>query len=972
MWINTLIIALSYALVALVAGIGFWVGWKRGVKRSSLITGISLGLIIVSYFVTPFISKAILGIQISSGGSSKPISQIIIDWISQSDSMKTMIENSESFRVFVESLPLIVLNVAVFVVMYGLVRLFGYIIYRIIASTCFKSKAKEKELGLKRHHLAGAGINTLKALLFLFIVMAPVTALFGFVDDIQKVGSAYEESEAEAEEASVRIMAEESESETFLPDINELFSQMPEMVMSGISTYNSHIFGVVGGAFGMDNLIFDNLTKITVDGEAIKFRQDALGYVEVYNTVNDFMKARNTSTGASLKNINWDKLDKTVNTLLDGGIVKGFASNLTADFVLHYEEFNRQGQFDDYAKILDAIKESLDEASGKLYFSNDIKCVYQIVSIAGREGILDILIDDSSETDGKFEEIFNEDNKETILAILDSILSMNVVKDATAPVMELVLEKAEFSEVELNDKAKVNWNGFKQDLIDIAEKVFDINENTNLTEIIDEPLSLMNMDNTKLQSVLSDTGCLFDLINGLFKSGNKNLVNKVLEKADIENILSVQGENITTYQGLFNYLFTPLKNAKDLDLYDIVKDDVDVKEIIANIAEKLSEDSTDGYSRILENIILPLYKIDGLRTKVFSKITEGSSESPIDFGVLDVETDGEYDFDKSYANWQNDTENLTAIIVEFFRTKVGTGADEKNLVKAVLIDGDDFGDVIKEVSTENLDKILKPVLYTLSTRGILQDALNEVAQNLDTVLNNGTETTLNLAGITLKKGDKEDQADEISKVITTIIDLFGSEAAQSMDTLNYEKVGILLDALKENACRIPLSPAGENHKTELGLFTDLFDNLLNKMFNIYPKAEEIIGTKPIYEINFTKLMKIVQDFKDAEADADSFINKLADIVVIPEGEEVTKEVIKELVEAIDSETIEEELETIDNLLDVIEDFEIDIIPEEVSTVVEANKEEIINTIDNNTSIPDDMKEKIKSILGIIPEEMLGE
>ena len=934
--INTIVIVASYTLIAVVAGIAFLVGWKRGVKRSTLITGISLGFLIAAYFVTPIISKTLLEIQISSGGSSKPISQIIIDWISQNENIKTMIENSESFKAFIEALPTVVLNVAIFVLLSGLVRLVAYIIYRIIASACFKSKAKEKEAGLKRKHFGGAAINTVKALLFLFVVMAPVTALLGFVEDIQNVGSSYENEESESSTTNVRTTASSGSS---LPDVNDLFSKIPSAVITGIESYNHNVFGIVGGAFGVDNIIFDNLTKITIDGEPIKFREDALDYLEVYNTLSDFFKDRDISPNASLQKINWDKFDITVNKILESGLIKGLGANVIGDFISNYDKFDFHGSLDDYTKILDAIKESLDEIDSKIYFTNDIKCVYKAVSIAGREGLLDILIDTDTDTNEKLNQLLEDENEEPILNMIDSLLSMNIVKNATSPVVEMVLEKANYTGIELNDKAKVDWNGFKQDVVNIFEKAFDVNKTVNLTEVIDDPLSLMNMDNTKLQSVLSDTGSLFDLINGLFKSGNKNLVNKVLEKADIENILSVQGENITTYQGLFNYLFTPLKNAKDLDLYDVVKDDVDVKEIIANIAEKLSQDSTDGYSRILENIILPLYKIDGLRTKVFSKITEGSSESPIDFGVLDVETDGEYDFDKSYANWQNDTENLTAIIVEFFRTKVGTGENEKNLVKAVLIDGDDFSDVIKEVSTENLDKILKPVLYTLSTREILQDALNEVAKNLDDVLDNGTHTTLSLAGITLKKGDKEDQADEISKVITTIIDLFGSEAAQSMDDLNYEKVGKLLDALKENACRIPLSPDGENHKAELGLFTGLFDNLKDKMFSIYPKAEEVIGTKPIYEVNFTKLMKLVQDFKDAEANTESFINKLADIVVVPEGEEVTKETIENLVNTItgNPEEIIEELETINEALKVIEELDIEVIPQETAAMIEENK-----------------------------------
>ena len=967
--VGLIVTIVSYVLLGLVAGIAFWVGFKRGVKRSLIVTGVSLGLLIVAYFVTPFISKAILGIQISSGGSAKPLSQIIIDAVSSSDAMKTAIENSHSFKAFLEALPSVVINVAVFLVMFGIVRLFGYIIYKIIEKTTLKSKKEEKELGIKRNKWAGAGINTAKALVFTFIALAPVTALLGFVDDIQNETKS-EYSESSSAETSLRMQTLATNSNQ-LPTIESLFDTLPSFAKEGISAYNNNILGAVGGFLGIDNLIFDGLTKISVDGENIYFRRDALEYVTLYNTFVDVSKALESSSSLTIfKNINWDAIDKSFEKILNSGLVKGLGANVAADVIKNYDQFTfvNLGEYED---ILEAIKASIENVNVKEYFTNDFKQIYSAVSAAGRSGLLDDVYQNKEEIKEILKALISAENKETVLQIFDSVLNMNIVKNATTPVVEFVLEKIDQDEISLAENATTNWQTFKTDVNTIVENAIDLNSVVDLTTIAEDPLSLMNINLDKIDKVASDTGSLLDKVDRLLKYGDGSAVNKLLEKFEIENILSVKKENgqadttITNFKSLFeNVLALPLKNARVLDLYEQVSDEININTLLTSIAQKLASDSNaaTGYSKILENIVLPLYRVDGLRTKVFDKIKEGASGSDfINFNALDKkDSSGNLIFDQSYSNWKNDIENLTAILVEFYNTKVGPVGSQKNLIEKIITDGADFSETIKELSSGSLEKIIMPIMYTLSTRDILQDALSEIASNLDTIL--GTSgTTLNLASVTLKKGEKEDQASEICSIITTIIDLFGAEGAESMENIDYAKLGRLLDVIKENACRIPLSPT-ENKKTELGLFTTLFDNLYNKLLATYPKAEDIIGDKPVYEINFTKLMKVVQDFKDAEADADSFIGKLSTIVSTDEG--VSKDAVEELINSIDTETIEEELETIENLIDVIEELEINVIPEETATIIEANKDEILETINNNTEIPDTLKDKIKNLLGL--------
>ena len=185
-----------------------------------------------------------------------------------------------------------------------------------------------------------------------------------------------------------------------------------------------------------------------------------------------------------------------------------------------------------------------------------------------------------------------------------------------------------------------------------------------------------------------------------------------------------------------------------------------------------------------------------------------------------------------------------------------------------------------------------------------------------------------------------------------------SASVSSYDDLSYAQIGSLLDKLKENAYRVNLKS-----KTEAGLFKEVFDGLYDKLLDTYPDAVDIIGDTPRYEINYTTLMEIVESIQDAEEN--SFIDDLAEIL---SSDTVTVDDINTMIDKIGLETTEEDIETINTLLDNIEDLGIDVITEDTATVIEENKDSIIETLNNNDNIPQETKDKILAFLGLAGEE----
>jgi hypothetical protein len=977
MSIGGIVTLVSYLLLGIILICSFFIGYKRRLVRGAVNFAISVALVIVAYLVTPVISKAVLGISISVDGTSKPLSQLIVDMVSNIGSVKTAIESSSALQAFLESVPMIVVNVVVFFVMYGIMRLLGYIVYKIIDVTCLRKREQKPTYNAKRDKWLGAGFGVVKGLVFTILAFAPLTALAGMLDDVQ------------TQTKPLYTVSAENTGKASTPDSKTLIEEnVPVEVTEAVGAYNKSALGWMTKMFGLDNFIFDQLVKFDVAGEKVMLRQDVLNYFTVYNTISEMTKAVSSPEGESFKEVNWAELNKCVDRMFESGLIKGLGTNLVGDLIKNYDKFTNLN-LSEYKDLLDTIANSFDNTTVKDYFLNDLKQAYSVVAVAGESGVLDyILLDKKATTENIFNEILVEKNKETVLKMVNSILDMNVVKDGISPALDIVANKVGEGTINLKGSSTevTDWAKFKTNILNIAGSLVDVNSIISIIDVVNDVYSILKTPEEKIDKSFDCLGRLFDNIDQLevFRKDNKSVIKQFLEKNGMENLLKVQNEpQITSYIRLLDYLKSPVKDVLKFNLYDVITDETaDTTQAVNQIARILADDTkivNDKvvYSNMLTNVITKFYKVEGFRNSFFTKITDILTNVRfLDLSKLDVYNGtGEgrtLDFEKSYANWEYDINKISQVIIESFNTKIGEGTNQRSVLTALITNHESFQDVVKLIENNKLDNFVVPVLYAKSMKTLVNDMMTLIAKNVNSVT--GKTTTLDISSVTTTEGASEDQVGELTQIIKTLVGIMPKEGTIVFPDPNdstveanvtYEQVGIVLDAIKLNAFRVELTASSENKKEETGLFNSMFMDLFEYIKTEYPESIALIGTKNPWEIKFTELLKTVQEIQGAKKDV-KFFEKLDTVVV---GGEVDKGKVGDLIDtAFDysgitdptekAEKIKSDEEKISNILKNAEESDIKV------ELKNEDKQEIADKIDAQTEISAELKEQLKNFLGI--------
>ena len=123
------LITLAFVLI-LVAG--FFIGFWRGLKRSTVNLVISIIGVVIAFFVTPAITNAILGIKITIDNTQTSINGFLVELCRDDKNIGPMMQANKNLEVFFMNLPKALVNVVAFILVTIIIECLLYIIYKIL------------------------------------------------------------------------------------------------------------------------------------------------------------------------------------------------------------------------------------------------------------------------------------------------------------------------------------------------------------------------------------------------------------------------------------------------------------------------------------------------------------------------------------------------------------------------------------------------------------------------------------------------------------------------------------------------------------------------------------------------------------------------------------------------------------------------------------------------------------------------
>lgn len=963
---ESIVMWVSIGILALFLVVGLVCGLIRGLKRSSLHIIFMLASFIIAFLVTKPITEAILSIKIPVDGEALSISEYIASMLQESFDL-TKFETASGF---IDKLPSAIVSPILFIlvslVLYGICS----IIYLIVARISF-GKKKEDFKKNKPYRWFGGLIGMAEAFLFMFLLFAPLTSLTKTYQEILQPAST--EVSALSSENNLKTIGE-TLNETIPAEVNEI-----------IISYNNSVLGKVCGAGGIDNAIFDHLSTFELNNEEINFREEILTLTDVYD---DFVVTYNDINAKNYSNIDLTNLKTNIEKFLDNGIFKTVISDTVKDYVLKFDELNMENTPQLLKDIVSDLSDKFKEEDFNIhqYLKEDILKLVDTLDVVFKNGIIE-----------KYEALEKKDfqgileivdsKSEAVETVVENVLNLNIVSDAFNALGNFASEK--ISESFENDKGlefglntQIDKSTLVNEVMSAVEEFIDINDYVDISKILDSEDIMTEISNIKdIEGALVQIGTAFDKVRELdllilpveqdVRDEKVYVFDNILSTMNIDllgdkvykNMTDVKQTSLDTYTALFDYLKTPIKTVKDLN---ILNKNATFDNILDNILIGLKQDEN-----LLSGILLPFYQLDEasfntttadgtFKAMVFDKVVdmlESNTNELIDFAEV-----------KTLNNiivWNEEFTNIGKTLNNLNTGEIGT--DKKTYIKYMLSDGADLIEVLKDMTkTEGkISSTLKPIFDARSFANIENQIFDEIDSSIT-----------DITGI-VKATDKTNLDNTQANVLQTIEDLLTKILNLPEEEIPLETYGEILDILKTNSYN-DTTDDDTNNGSKDGVFNNIFCNILyfmtrdNAVLNgaditnikANENSEDIIryinekysnlGEDKYYLIDYTTMMTEVDEMVTF---ASTIYDKLPESVDF-ETEQGVKDFVAAIETSVNTLSKEKQVEVIENPSTLVTDEKYNFISEEDIT---AHKDEIVSAIDE-TFTNKDVAEALKKLL----------
>ncbi len=818
---------MSFAILALIVNllfvivlvIGFFIGFWRGIKKSTANLVCSVIAAIVAFFTTTLVTNAILGIGITqSDGSVISLNQVIYNAITSEPTIQDILVKVPNLKLLIAGLPAAFMNVVVFILMQMAVSFVMYIIYKIIAIAFLRTKANPDGSKPKKHRFLGGVIGAVKTLVLMIFVLMPLTSLVGLADTIMQEGNYFisERASALADEG------DSSDDDSQNSGGNIISQHVPQIAKDSVHAFNNSAFGFLGGLFGMDDALFDYYSTIEINGEKVKIRSEIQDYWQVYDFGSSVANA--TNNNKKLTKLNFEKIDRIIDRILDGGLYKSIVADVVYDAIKNFDQENSLLPVESikgYTDILNAVRlsftENFDSAG---YFKHDIKLVYQAFKTLCQSGVVDEMNEFNKNLKPE-DHIFvldiltKEENFQTLKSIMNNVLELKMIRASIQPVSDKLLnsfgEGFASQEVDTSTWTEAKWSATADNLAGILKTAYTLLDQVDFNTITSNPLSLISKKTVtdkqgkeelvnayNLDIIFNNLGELIDLIkeNPFF---GDNVVDKLLSSSSVnfappendEVIYKMDGSLVKTdatkpytYKQIYGEVILPsMKLMQESNIYEHIEGEINAVTLLEFIADYMIENQGENRD-FLVNAIAPLTQVNPTKMLIVGDVL--GSVKALDFSEL-----------HSFQDWKNDLASLSQVLITLKTTDLGSAG---NGIQALLGGtNESLSNLIQNIGAERMKQLVQPLLLAKSTAGKAQEILNMTAQAIQSLLG---KTGLS---ITIPKDITPEQAQEMAEIMGGFVDVYKEykqkgEGAK-LENLNLDNVGNLLDKMQESATK---------------------------------------------------------------------------------------------------------------------------------------------------------------------------
>jgi len=673
----TLIPSVMISLFLFFIILGFVFGWIRGLSKSLTRFIIVLVVGVLSFFVIPPLSKAVLNMDISNFNITigevhvLTLQDLITDSLRQIPVIEDIIEASPTFETFLEVVPQMFVNVVLFIVFFFILKWVSMIIYWIIAGVCFSKKKTE---GKEKHPFIGAVIGAVQGLIVVFVLMVPC---YGVVEMIKPFEIA-EENSGKAKTAIETVYnAVESNNET--ENEGEEIVQVVDNVVKYSYAVEENWVGKMFKFFGIQKLsanMFETLT--TVEGKDAKFSlmEETKTLAKAYPYAQSLLKeGLDIEDNESLEDVQ-SILDELYKSKLLSGMVKEIVPEAS-------RIWSSGGKFcgiskptfdeESYNRVFNMLLLNLSVAEGDTV-KHDIDTSVDLLMILNDAKVLKTLSDDGNILD-ILRKPENEDlianmlskalESSTIRAILPEIINvgMDVIYDA------LNIDKTTIDDITISSD-DVDWDLEKPKLQTVFTNIFKIYDKIDIgkqqgqttLESLDFKLLGETFDNIRFSQLLgpSSKQIMKALLNSeeIVGSDNETLnkfIEKLEEKWDSDEELAPTFESLGKALKIAREMQNNAEDFKVEDLGDVLKD-LATNDTLVDIVEEVIEVETlkklgldDSAAGVVNETVSKVLELEGESLtkgveaveQVFSvanKVLNNNSENPESKVTID-ETD---------------------------------------------------------------------------------------------------------------------------------------------------------------------------------------------------------------------------------------------------------------------------------------------------------------------------------------------